>query len=227
MRDLIAQIAATDMSQAQGLTQRKQFLTQLDQSLRLLNLMYSEQLKKKLEEFTDVTARDELKFCSYFPEEGIHSCNLDTASLQKANNSFVVVLHNTGMTNQSFARIKLPTADYRLWVWNRTWSYWAETDVDIHEQVHYVPKPNSKPGSDKISDFEMFVPIFQNVTPGEIAFVRVEKNGNSGKSYTSNSNTNYKSSWTRPWRSAISRTSLKVNGITDTGDIQFLYTNTD
>lgn len=102
--------------------------------------MYGEELKKKLEYYTDVTANDDVKFCTYFPEESIHSCGLSAENLKKNNNTFVLLIHNTGMKEQSIARVKLPSNDFRAWIWNRTLHVWNYQDVDILEQIHYVPK---------------------------------------------------------------------------------------
>lgn len=75
------------------------------------------------------------------------------------------------------------------------------------------PDPSSKHGAVQVMDYEMFIPIREQINPGEIFFVKIEKlNGDKG-----NSNPHYKD--------LASRTSIEVSGITEAKEVMFNYKN--
>lgn len=109
------------------------------------------------------------------------------------------------MFNQSLVRVKLGAQDYKAKTWNRDLGKFEDVDTDIVEQVHLKGADGgySDQGSKKYVDYEMFVPLPDNILGSEISFVKVEAlNGDK-----QNSNPRYKT--------LSSQTSIEIAGISD------------
>jgi len=190
--------------------ERIEQLDKLSAATQDINFLYQAQLKRALTQFTATQLSQNLTFCSYSASEGIHDCPIDSAKDKK---EFIIVLHNPSMYNQSMVRVKVDSKDFKASFWSKVSQMYEYVDSDILEQVHLVHNHGTVEGSHKEKDFEMFIPILEEIQAGEIAFVKVERqNGDRGYS-----NPRYKN--------LASETSLEVAGITQHDEVMFKFKN--
>jgi len=174
-----------------------------------LKTHYSRKLKMALRDTSGTnTSNSTLTYCMFSLDEGIKSCPIFK---QKGEvKEFVVVAHNPSLYNSSMLRLKLDHQDYKAKIWSRENKAFEDVDTDIIEQLHLVKNRNK---FDKVIDYEMYIPMPENITAGEVVFAKIERNnGDKGISMLR-------------YKQLVSNTSLEVAGITDQQEVTFHYTN--
>ena len=152
-------------------------------------------------EQTGLKLNQQISTCTDSQNDTVKACPINLSE-NREQNEFVVIVHNqASKANKQYAKIKLPTNNYRAKIWKN--GGFEDVPQDMFEQIHF----NST--HDKFSDYELIV--YAEMQPNEIGYLQIEKSEQPSQALLQ--------------KKSSQDTKLEIEGYNAKGEVMFRYKN--